>query len=313
VRRYVSLIVFPERQAIFHAVPLTTWRDPRAYGSIAIIVAMLALSWRLRHTDSPVSLGLLWFLAILVPPAVLVLLNRAEPMAEHRVYIAAAGLFVAAGTFIGWLMAHARAVSPRVRSALTAVFVTVLLSLSGRTMLRNAIWGNAVGLWEEARDLAPDHWLPHLLLGEALHADGRHFEAAAEYNEALKRRPEEELAYRKLGLCLIEMQQLDAANDLFERLRSRAPKSVSASLGLGAVAMARGNQDAARSYFLEALGHDARNVTARQSLALLDEAEPTNPVEALMLCQQIRQLAPNTPGNDECIARNEARVKAGAR
>jgi tetratricopeptide (TPR) repeat protein len=308
IRRYLTLILLPEGQTIFHAIPMTTLHDARAYGSIVLIVLMLAVAWRLRHTDSPVSLGLIWFLAILVPPAVLVLFDRAEPMAEHRTYIASAGLFIAAGTLAGWLMAHARAVSPRVRGTLIGVFVTVLLSLSGRTVLRNVVWGDAVGLWEEARDKAPDHWLPHLLLGEALHAEGQHFQAAAEYSQALKLRPQEELTYRKLGLCLIEMNELEAASALFERLRARDPKSVSASLGLGAVAMARGEQQPARAYFLEVLGNDAKNVTARQSLALL--AEPTDPSEALELCREIRQIAPSTPGNDDCIARNEARVKA---
>jgi Flp pilus assembly protein TadD len=180
-----------------------------------------------------------------------------------------------------------------------------MLSLAGRTVLRNAIWGNAVALWGEARDHAPDHWLPHLLLGEALHGAGRDFEAVAEYSESLQRRPDLEFTYRNMGVCLIELQDFDRAKTLFEQLRHRNPRSVTASLGLGAVAAAQGDAVLARRYYLEALGNDAQNISARQSLALLDESEPANPAEALQFCREIRLLAPETPGNDECIERNE--------
>ena len=59
-----------------------------------------------------------------------------------------------------------------------------------------------------------------------------------------------------------------------------------------------------------AIERDPRNVSARRSLAILDEIEPANPEEALRLCQEIQQIAPQTPGNDDCIRRNQTRVNA---
>ena len=56
--------------------------------------------------------------------------------------------------------------------------------------------------------------------------------------------------------------------------------------------------------------HDPRNVAARQSLAVLEETVAANPVEALRRCEEIQQLAPETPGNDECIRRNRSRLGA---
>jgi tetratricopeptide (TPR) repeat protein len=312
VRRYLGLIALPEGQTIFHAVPMTTFHDPRAFVSIAIVLSMIALAWRLRRSEPQASLGLVWFLLLLVPPALLVLLDRAEPMAEHRAYIGAAGLFIAVGTGVGWMTSAAARLGRRLEAVLTVLFVVIVLSLAGRTVLRNAVWGSAVALWEEARDRAPEHWLPHLLLGEALHAAGRDFEAVAEYSESLQRRPDLEFTYRNMGVCLIELREFDRAKQLFEQLRHRNPRSVTASLGLGAVASAEGDAPLARRYYLEALGNDAENISARQSLALLDESEPANPAEALQFCKEIRLLAPATPGNDECIERNERRL-AGSR
>jgi len=74
--------------------------------------------------------------------------------------------------------------------------------------------------------------------------------------------------------------------------------------------MSEDDPELARAYFMEAIGQDTNNVTARESLVLLDESEPANPLEALRLCREIRAIAPGTPGNEECIRRNEARLAA---
>ena len=69
-----------------------------------------------------------------------------------------------------------------------------------------------------------------------------------------------------------------------------------------------GDPDGARTYFLQAMSLDAGNVPARQSLAMIAERDRANPAEALRLCEEIYQLAPGPPGNDDCIRRNRARL-----
>jgi hypothetical protein len=77
--------------------------------------------------------------------------------------------------------------------------------------------------------------------------------------------------------------------------------------------MARQDIHSARTHLLAALAQDVVNVEARQSLAVLAETEPANPTEALRLCREIHEIAPATPGNDECIARNTNRLINGNR
>ena len=66
----------------------------------------------------------------------------------------------------------------------------VLLSFgAGTTRLRNAVWADPVALWREAVDLAPAHYRPRLLLGEALQDAGRRDEAIEQYRTAIRLRP----------------------------------------------------------------------------------------------------------------------------
>jgi tetratricopeptide (TPR) repeat protein len=311
VRQYLTLMLFPVGQAMFHDVSLLKGIfDPRAVLAVGTLGLMVALAWRLRRVDGLASFGVLWFLLLLLPSSALVALGHGEAMTEHRVYLASCGLFLAVGAAIGRLLTWLARVNGPAPLLSRAVLATGVIVLCALTVSRNVVWASPVTLWHEAVDRAPDHWRPRLLLGEALQDNGRRDEAVDQYKAALRIRPTEPSAYMKLGLCFAEMGRLQEAAATFQRLRDLDPRSAGASTGLGAVAMLQGQHDRARQYFLEAIDRDPRNVSARRSLAILDEIEPANPEEALRLCQEIQQLAPQTPGNDECIRRNQARVNA---
>jgi tetratricopeptide (TPR) repeat protein len=226
------------------------------------------------------------------------------------VYLASCGLFLAIGAGISRALAYLTRVGGSAQLLARAALATGLITLCALTVSRNVVWASPIVLWQEAVDRAPDHWRPRLLLGEALQDNGRREEAVEQYKAALRIRPSESSAYMKLGLCFAEMGRLQEAAATFQRLHELDPRSAAASTGLGAVAMLQGQPDRARQYFLEAIERDPRNVTARRSLAILDEVEPANPEEALRLCQEIQHIAPQTPGNDDCIRRNQARVNA---
>lgn len=309
LRQYVVLMVLPAGQSIFHpVVAIRSAGSPRAIAAVAFFAVLVLAVWRTRRVDGLISFGLCWFLLSLVPAAVPVLLNLGEPMAEHRVYLASCGLFMAAGASIAWMAARAGASARRTRLLVPASLGLWLCAFGGLTMVRNGVWANARTLWLDAVEKAPDLWLPHVLLGEALHAAGMREQAAIAYRNALTLRPDYKDGYLKLGVCLAELKRLDEAAAAFGTLRRLDPTSAVGPAGLGTVAMLAGQWDEARRHFGEALAVDPRNVAARQSLAILNETVSANPAEALRLCEEIRKLAPETPGNDDCIRRNRTRV-----
>ena len=307
-RRYLQLLVVPVGQTIFHSIdPIHGLFEPRALASLTIAALFSLAIWRVRNRGI-VSLGLAWFAFLLVPSAALVVLDRGEPMAEQRLYTASMGLFLAAGVGADVVMQRLRQISSTSVARARWIGYAIVAILCVRTVSRTIVWHSPVSLWLEAAEFAPDHWLPRLALGEALHEQGRHQEAISMFQASLAFRPTEAVTYAKLGQCQIEMGRLPEAESTFQRLRALDPDSKDASTGLGLVALQARDSNVARRYFLETLARDPSSVQMRQVLAQL--AEETDPGEALRLCEEIRRLAPDTPGNDECISRNRARLQA---
>jgi protein O-GlcNAc transferase len=187
-----------------------------------------------------------------------------------------------------------------------------LTVLGGMTVLRNEVWKNPVRLWLSALQQAPDIWVPHVALGEALEAAGSPDAAITEYRLAIQLRPVEPVPYMKLGLALAEMRRFDDAAAAFRRLEQVMPGSAVARNGLGAVAMLQGRYEEARQHYRSALAAHPDDVAARQSLAMIAETIDHDPAEALRLCEEVARLAPGTQGIDECISRNRARGSGSA-
>jgi Flp pilus assembly protein TadD len=285
---------------------------PRALLSVLFFILIGAVIWMRRRTAPLQSFGLLWFFLLLIPSSMLVIFDRGEPMVEHRVYLASWGFFLALGDaadrLIQWI-GPKRGVR---RVVIPAAIGVAVFALSARTLVRNAFWANPTLVWLEAAERAPNHWLPQLLLAEELHRTGQHREAATLFQSVIKLRPQETAAYGKLGVCLSEQNDLNGAAGAFNRMKALDPASAEASNGLAVVELLRGHVDEARRGYLETLRLDQANIAARRGLAVLEETAGNNPAAALKWCEEIRALAADTPGNDECIRRNQARIAGNA-
>jgi hypothetical protein len=237
IGRYVGLMAYPRGQTIFHSMSAVGPFAGRTLLAAGIIAMLSLVAWFGRQRHAVVTFGILWFLLMLMPSALLTVLDQGEPMAEHRVYAASVGLWLACGSAVDWLWGAASQAGRRVQVAAAVAFGAVILSLSLETILRNAVWSDPIALWRESADLAPQHFRPRLLLGEALMDAGRIDEAAAEFKTAIRLRPDEPTGHVKLGGYLATTGQLDEA----------------------------------RSQFHEALRLDPENASALQALAILDK------------------------------------------
>lgn len=309
VFRYFGLLLSPADQSIFHQVSEVSWPPaPRMVLAVLWLGAWLATAWRLARLDGAITLGMVWFVLLLVPSSLLVLLNLGEPMAEHRVYLAAAGFFLASGTILGHVWAFFDTRTSRSRLMLRFSLAAWLTVLGGLTVLRNEVWSDPARLWLDASEKAPDIWVPHVMLGAALHERGARDEAMVAFRRAIRLRPTEQAAYMRLGLVQAELGHLAEARATFQTLLTLDPTSAVGHNGLGAIALLEHKPDEARRHYQDALAHHPNDVAARQSLAMLYETVWQNPGEALRLCEDVRRMAPRTPDIDACIERNRARL-----
>jgi Flp pilus assembly protein TadD len=299
--QYLAMFAVPRDQAIFHAVPLMDDPfAPRALAGIAGLLAIVPGIIVLRRVHSLLAFGGLWFLLILVPSSVLFVLGIGEPMAEHRAYVAAVGLFLTWGSAFGILM-HRMADRGRVRVLVYAIAGLFLAQLAVQTLIRNAVWGDPVALSREAARLAPDHWMPRLLLGEAYRQTGRCEQAVLEYRAASAIRPEEEFPYTKLAGCLIAGRRLAEAETALAQLRAVNPGSDDASMGLGVLAAIGNRPEEAHRYFEETLARNPGSSQARQMLAFVEGSLPV--AQHQRLCEEMRYLGQGSFEFDGCVAR----------
>lgn len=307
VWRYLGLLAAPLDQSVVHSVrEVTTPLDPAALAAGAALVGVAALAYRVRRRVPLVSLGTLWFFVLLAPSSTLIPLN--EAMAEHRLYLASYGFFLVAVEGVGGGLAWLTARGICLTFALRATVALVLLALTTLTVARNAVWGDPLTLWLDATRKAPDTWLPHYGVGEALRTRGNCAAAVPAYAEALRLRPEEPLTYTNLGACLVELGRLEDARRVFLRALEVDPASARMHVNLGVVAARTGDVEEARRHFADAIARNPGYVLARRHLAVLYETALGEPAEALRLCREIRELAPDAAGVDECIGRNEGLV-----
>jgi tetratricopeptide (TPR) repeat protein len=308
IGRYLGLLLLPVGQSISHEVAFPTFRSPGLLVTIGLIAWCLWQIWRPLRRDGLAVLGVLWFLLLLVPSSALVLFDHAEPMSEHRVYLASCGFFL----LVGAVAARAEGFVFRrpllSRIVIATGMVAALSWLGARAILRNAEWGSPIAIWSDAVDLAPNAWVPRLALGESLHRADRHDEAIAHFAMALQRHPQEPAIYAKLATCFAEVGKLDEARQLFTDLQRIAPGSPEATNGLGTVSLLAGDPAAARRFFLSTLDREPGNIAARLGLASVAEAPGGSPAEAIRWCEEVQRLAPDTAGVALCLERNRKRA-----
>ena len=309
--RYIGLLAWPSGQSVMHGVHrVTSPLDPIGWVSLAGLAGAVIVAVRLRKSRPLVTLGIVWFFAVLAPSSSVIPLR--EGMAEHRVYLASAGIFMAiAAAVSGWLASEPRA-SRTVRRAQAGALGATVAVLFTLTVWRNQVWADPAALWREATVHAAGMWEPHYALADSLREQGDCAGALPEYRAVVALRPDHRDAYTNLGICLAQTGQLEESERAFRRVLEIDPSFPRGYTNLGALALVAGDTERARDYYREAIAQDPANVLARMQLASLYEKTFHDYHAAARMCGEARLLAPSTPGVVECMERNQ-RLAAGQR
>ncbi len=299
--RYIALMFVPVGQTIMHTVRFTTSvADPVAWTAFIALAAGFVFAYKERQRHPVVAVGVVWFLIGLIPSSIVPL---HEGMAEHRVYLASGGLFLAAAAIL------ARPLASSTAARVTAVLL--LAACGWLTIQRNAVWRDQRRLWGEAVRRSPGMWEAHFAYADALRDRRQCGQAIGEYETALRLRPRHRDALTNVGICYAETKRFGDAERTFTELITEYPDWSRGYTNFGVLEVMRGNYEKGRSFYLQALQRNPQAVLARMRLAELDEAVYHDYASAARLCDEARAIEPQTLGARECSERNWRKVSVG--
>jgi len=263
--------------AVVHYLLLAAWPHPlvfdygtRIVGSVGealpwamVLAALAAAAAAAFRRRTLLGFAGAWFFAILAP-ASSVIPVAFQPMAEHRMYLPLAGvvaLFVGAA----WALLGRRSL---------AVFLAAALALGMGTRLRNRDYRSETAIWSDTVLRRPSNPRARIALGSALAQEGRHAEAAGQFEAALKIDPGDAEARRNLGLALARMGRFDEALAQYRGIVRPAPDSAPLHCDIALALEGAGRREEAIAEYEQALRIMPGCVDARAGLERLRAPRP---------------------------------------
>lgn len=161
-------------------------------------------------------------------------------------------------------------------------------------------WSAAHDAYARAEALAPRAFEWHYLDAIVLQRLARPADAATRLKEALGVSPEYLPARLKLAEALLDAGELDAAERLFEALVREPPAEAAVQVGLGRIAAARGQHEAAIEHLERAIAIFPELGAAHYALALSYRALGRRD-EAQRALDRHRQFGPRWPALDDPV------------
>jgi tetratricopeptide (TPR) repeat protein len=249
---YLRQVLVPTGLAVLYPHPALV--DPAgsrvAAGALAwlVLAALSVGALALRRRAPWVLAGWLWFLGLLVPMIGLVQVGN-QAHADRYAYLAALGIEVA----LVWSAAELVRARPRLdvpALALAGVWIALLATLSWRQLEH---WRGSEALFRRALAVTADNYVAHNNLGQVLGNAGRTDEALAEFEAALRAKPDFLPAELNRGIARHRRGELAAARAAFERTLALDPRHGLARVWLAATLLGEGDPQRADAELARAL------------------------------------------------------------
>jgi protein O-mannosyl-transferase len=304
VATYLRLLAWPAGQAVdWHLTPARVLSGPVILSGLllaALAGGALRLALRARRREGAdaaaarlAGAGLLWFFLVLSPSSSVV--PVIDLLVEHRAYLPALGVFLAAA--VGGERALARLGGRLPAWAPAALTAAVWLALAGSLHARNAVWETRRALWSDAVAKVPDNPRAWANLALAASQEGRAEEAVRLYRQALPLAEQEPVVLiRLLGNLGIELARLGRLEEAEQALRRAVTIQPWPTLrnDLAAILTVRGKLDEAEALLRAVLADAPDQGEALTSLGKL-RLMRGDPASALPLLDRAVALDPDVP------------------
>ncbi len=267
---YLSKTVWPSSLAVYYPHParihasVPTWE---VAGAILLVCVLCAAVFWQGCRRPYLAVGWLWFLGTLVPVIGLVQVG-AQAHADRYTYLPLVGIFVAAAWGIPPLLPAWRCR----RTALAVSAGAVLAVFAVVAWLQAGYWRDGVTLYSRAVAVTQRNWFALNGLGVSQNGLGRHREALASFEAALRIRPDYAEAWQNLGFTFSRLGRLRQAVDCFAEAARVKPDYAEAFYGLGASHAGLGEHAQGAAFLREALRIRPDYVEAWNALGVVQAA-----------------------------------------
>lgn len=285
---YLRKFFVPNDLAVFYPNP-GQW--PLIDVAIATLLMLGLSGWSLaRWRHSPfLATGWFWFVALILPVSGL-LQTGEQVMADRYTYLALTGL----GVYVVWAGAEFLSAlrAPMAVGAGIAACALAFCALSSKHQL--ATWRSTQALFSHAHEVTRNNYLADTVLGSILTEEGRHQEALAHFESALKVQPRYAETHYRMALALTAMKRYPDALARFQQALSVDPRNPDIFAGLAAAQRQSGDLASASATYRRALEGRPQSQPLRQALALLLHQQG-NYTDALAEYRQLIKINPHHP------------------
>lgn len=239
---YLKLCLWPHPLILDYGTGLVTGLADVAAEATVIVALLVATAWmwRRHHVIAWVATS---FFLILAPSSSFVPLVG-QTLAEHRMYLPLAAV-VGLGVTAAYLVLG--------RQGLLCAIAAIAVALGTVTSRRNVDYTTPLRIWTDTVAKLPTSARAHNNLGWALQQSGRHKEALAEYEQAVRVLPSYVSAQYNWGALLLEIGRPQEALLHLETAVRDMPGHLDARVNLGTVLLQVGRPEDALAQFAAVL------------------------------------------------------------
>jgi hypothetical protein len=220
---YLRLLIFPINQMIDYDYPISVeLSSPPVFLSLSLISTLFLASFifllkgRKAFPELCIAgFGGLWFFITLSVESSVIPIQ--DVIFEHRLYLPAAGVFMAAAVLGAVALERVRPVFPRVSGGVCAIIVLIFVALPLATRFRNKVWRSGTTLWEDVLNKSPGHARALVNIGIGFVERGNIDKGLECFKEAVRIKPNYSDAIVDLGNAYLEKGMFEESYQQYQK------------------------------------------------------------------------------------------------